>query len=170
MLKKAYRLLREVIWAFLHKVADIMTHYSEEQYLNIHSGRMSLLVQLNNTRTARALYSLASRELNDEPIIESGKLLGKELYFLVPLRAWRRFLPDWRRWREVHFGDVAYWPKGGFLCIFFGPTGVNPSGQILPVAPVVVVGRIIDGMGTFEYFNELSLVYIEVTSEPHLSR
>jgi len=167
--RQFYKVLRATIWAFIHKIDDMTTHYRNDRFLNVQSGRMSLLVQLNNTRTARALYSLASRQLNDEPIIESGKLYGKELYFLIPLRAWRRFVPDWQRRREVRLGDVAYWSRGGYLCFFFGQTPNTPSTQILPVAPVVVVGRIMEGMDTFRHFTEFSLVRVDGTSEPSLT-
>jgi hypothetical protein len=140
---------------------DMSTHYSNNRFLHVQSGRMSLLVQLNDKRTSRALYSLASRELDDEKIIESGKLHGKELYFLIPLRAWRRFVPDWQRRRQVRLGDVAYWPGGRYLCIYFGPKPNNPPGQIVPHAPVVVVGRIVEGMDTFRHFTEYSLVRLD---------
>ncbi len=45
--------------------------------------------------------------------------------------------------REVNFFDVAYWPEGNALCLFYGPTPISKDGQILAYSPVNIVGRII---------------------------
>ena len=45
--------------------------------------------------------------------------------------------------REVSFLDVAYWPEGNALCLFYGPTPISKDGQILAYSPVNIVGRII---------------------------
>ncbi|HEY7695137.1 MAG TPA: cyclophilin-like fold protein [Nitrososphaeraceae archaeon] len=45
--------------------------------------------------------------------------------------------------REVDYLDVAYWPEGNALCLFYGPTPVSRDGQILAYSPVNLVGRII---------------------------
>jgi uncharacterized protein len=39
--------------------------------------------------------------------------------------------------------DVAYWPEGRALCLFYGPTPISKQGQILPYSPVNIIGRII---------------------------
>jgi len=44
---------------------------------------------------------------------------------------------------EVNFLDVAYWPEGNALCLFYGPTPISKEGQILAYSPVNIVGRII---------------------------
>ena len=39
--------------------------------------------------------------------------------------------------------DVAYWPEGNALCLFYGPTPISKSPEeILPYSPVNVVGKI----------------------------
>jgi hypothetical protein len=45
---------------------------------------------------------------------------------------------------EVNELDVAYWPKGKALCLFFGPTPLSNDGKILAYSPVNIVGKIID--------------------------
>lgn len=45
--------------------------------------------------------------------------------------------------REVNLFDVAYWPEGNALCLFFGPTPISKEGKILAYSPVNIVGRII---------------------------
>ena len=44
----------------------------------------------------------------------------------------------------VNLLDVAYWPEGNALCLFYGPTPISRSpDEILPYSPVNVVGKII---------------------------
>ncbi|MDH3501454.1 MAG: cyclophilin-like fold protein [Nitrosopumilus sp.] len=43
----------------------------------------------------------------------------------------------------VNLNDVAYWPKGKAICLFFGPTPIGKKGEITPASPVNVVGKII---------------------------
>lgn len=44
--------------------------------------------------------------------------------------------------KEVDYLDVAYWPEGNALCLFYGPTPISTDGQILAYSPVNIVGRI----------------------------
>jgi uncharacterized protein len=44
--------------------------------------------------------------------------------------------------REVNLFDVAYWPEGNALCLFYGPTPISTEGKILAYSPVNIVGRI----------------------------
>ena len=40
--------------------------------------------------------------------------------------------------------DVAYWPEGNALCLFYGPTPISKSpDEILPYSPVDIVGKIV---------------------------
>jgi hypothetical protein len=44
----------------------------------------------------------------------------------------------------VNLLDVAYWPEGNALCLFYGPTPISESpDKILPYSPVNIVGKII---------------------------
>ena len=40
--------------------------------------------------------------------------------------------------------DVAYWPEGRALCLFYGPTPISKNEKILAYSPVNIVGKIID--------------------------
>jgi hypothetical protein len=47
---------------------------------------------------------------------------------------------------EVNLLDVAYWPEGNALCLFYGPTPISKKGEsnkILPYSPVNIVGKIV---------------------------
>jgi hypothetical protein len=43
----------------------------------------------------------------------------------------------------VSLMDVAYWPQGNALCLFFGRTPISKGNEIKPYSPVNVVGRIV---------------------------
>ena len=44
---------------------------------------------------------------------------------------------------SVDLNDVAYWPTGQAICLFYGPTPIGNHGEITPVSPVNVIGKII---------------------------
>jgi hypothetical protein len=43
----------------------------------------------------------------------------------------------------VNLNDVAYWPNGKAICLFFGPTPIGKKGEIKPYSPVNVIGKIV---------------------------
>jgi uncharacterized protein len=45
--------------------------------------------------------------------------------------------------REVNELDVAYWPEGNALCLFYGPTPISKNGKILAYSPVNIVDKIV---------------------------
>ena len=44
----------------------------------------------------------------------------------------------------VELNDVAYWPTGKAICLFYGPTPIGKRGEIKPYSPVNVIGKIIN--------------------------
>lgn len=42
---------------------------------------------------------------------------------------------------EVNVGDIAYWPEGRCICIFFGPTPISDTEKPVPASPVVIIGK-----------------------------
>ena len=42
----------------------------------------------------------------------------------------------------VSLNDVAYWPQGKAICLFYGPTPIGKKGEITPASPVNVIGKI----------------------------
>jgi len=45
---------------------------------------------------------------------------------------------------EVSKLDVAYWPEGKALCLFYGPTPISKDGKIYAYSPVKIVGKSLD--------------------------
>ena len=43
----------------------------------------------------------------------------------------------------VELNDVAYWPTGKAICLFFGPTPIGKKGEIKPYSLVNVIGKIL---------------------------
>ena len=43
----------------------------------------------------------------------------------------------------VQLNDVAYWPTGKAICLFYGPTPIGKPGEITPASPVNILGKII---------------------------
>ena len=71
------------------------------------------------------------------PATSRANLWGDEVYFELPLE----HPPEGGR-AEVDVGDVAWWPAGNCLCLFFGPTPASPRERPVAASPVNVIGRI----------------------------
>lgn len=58
--------------------------------------------------------------------------------------------------------DVAYWPEGNALCLFYGSTPISKSpDEILPYSPVNIVGKIITRDDILAEFKDHSTVVIK---------
>jgi uncharacterized protein len=58
--------------------------------------------------------------------------------------------------------DVAYWPEGNAMSLFYGSTPISKSpNEILPYSPVNVVGKIITKDDILEEFKDHSMVVIK---------
>lgn len=44
----------------------------------------------------------------------------------------------------VDLMDIAYWPTGKAICLFFGPTPIGKKGEIKPYSPVNIIGKIVN--------------------------
>lgn len=98
--------------------------------LKLSVGDVEASAWLNDTDTARKVMEAL-------PIASSVNVWGDEIYFAIPVHT------DPEQPREtVELGDIAYWPQGSALCVFFGRTPVSEGDEIRPISPVNVVGRI----------------------------
>ncbi|MEM2536366.1 MAG: cyclophilin-like fold protein [Candidatus Hadarchaeales archaeon] len=71
------------------------------------------------------------------PFEGRAKKWGEEIYFEVPVK-----MGEEKARREVEVGEVAYWPEGGCLCFFFGPTPASEDEKPVAYSPVNVIGRV----------------------------
>jgi hypothetical protein len=44
----------------------------------------------------------------------------------------------------VELFDVAYWPTGKAICLFYGPTPIGDKNEIRPYSPVNIIGKILN--------------------------
>jgi hypothetical protein len=56
---------------------------------------------------------------------------------------------------EVNELDVAYWPEGNALCLFYGPTPISKNGKILAYSPVNIIGKILDSSNKHIILNRI---------------
>lgn len=78
----------------------------------------------------------AKKILESLPIESKVNRWGDEIYFDTGIVA-----PVQGATLDVEVGDVAYWPEGTSLCIFFGPTPASLKDKPVPASEVVVIGR-----------------------------
>jgi len=70
------------------------------------------------------------------PISSTVNRWGEEIYFNVPVT-----VPHTKPTLDVSVGDLAYWPEGPCLCIFFGRTPASHGTEPRPASEVTVVGH-----------------------------
>jgi len=61
---------------------------------------------------------------------------------------------------HVELMDVAYWPQGHALCLFFGPTPISKGDKIKPYSPVNIIGRIVGRENIAKRFDHSTPVVI----------
>lgn len=70
------------------------------------------------------------------PLTATAQRWGDEIYFDVPVTM-KNTTPT----REVKVGDIAYWPDGPSLCIFFGKTPASKGNEPRPASDVTIIGH-----------------------------
>jgi hypothetical protein len=101
-----------------------------ERRIRITAGDREVTAVLNDSNTADTVWETL-------PIESSGSTWGDEIYFRTPLQ-----IEVENAQEVVDMGDVAYWPPGQALCLFFGPTPASQGNEIRPASAVNVLGRI----------------------------
>jgi hypothetical protein len=88
--------------------------------------------ELFDTPTGRAVAEVL-------PLETQFQTWGDEFYFSVPMDP-QPLEAD--AGVEMRVGDIAYWPEGNALAIFFGPTPASRGAEPVAYGPVNRVGRI----------------------------
>ena len=102
----------------------------EERRIKIAAGDIEVTAVLNDGLTADLVWSAL-------PVEASGSTWGDEIYFRTSIHAEEDDAQE-----VVGMGDVAYWPPGQALCLFFGSTPASRGDEIRPASPVNVVGKL----------------------------
>jgi len=90
-----------------------------------------------NPKTAKAI-------LQALPIESTANRWGDEVYFETPVKMGLE-----NSVQDVEVGDVAYWPPGRAVCIFFGPTPVSKGNRPRAYSPVNVFAKIVGDAKVF---------------------
>jgi uncharacterized protein len=73
---------------------------------------------------------------------------GDEIYFETDISA-----PADGQTMDVQVGDVAYWPQGKCICVFFGRTEASKTDKPVPASPVVIIGHTMATPGELREIN-----------------
>jgi hypothetical protein len=120
--------------------------------IRISAGPVSAIAELADTSTTQAI-------LDALPITGRASTWGDEVYFAIPINADEE---DARA--VVEAGDLAYWPPGSALCIFFGPTPASHGSEIRPASPVNIVGRVHGDAAVFGQVRDGMPVHVELVA------
>ena len=96
-------------------------------------GKLQLTGQLNDSPTAQAIA-------DQLPVTIRMSRWGEEYYGSLPKNPDIGQAPDAREVMAV--GELAYWPPGNALCLFFGPTPASEGGEPRAASPVNPVGML----------------------------
>jgi len=75
------------------------------------------------------------------PFTSRANRWGDEIYFELPTKL---KLEGEKTLMEI--GEVAYWPEGNSLCLFFGPTPVSKDEKPVAYSDVKPLGVVIQGL------------------------
>ena len=92
-------------------------------------------IELDNSRSPNTVKAI----LENLPIKVNINRWGDELY----TEKTKIIEEEEDAKKEVNLLDVAYWPEGNALCLFYGPTPISKEEKIFAYSPVNIVGRII---------------------------
>ena len=96
----------------------------------------NITIELDDTSSPKT----CARFLKSLPFSVTAHIWGEEIYTdESPIIQSEENAKD-----LVNLNDVAYWPNGKAVCLFFGPTPIGKKGEIKPYSPVNVIGKIIN--------------------------
>ena len=94
-------------------------------------GEIEAVILTKNPKTAQAV-------LDALPFEGIVNVWGDEIYFTIPVDA-----DEEEGQQDMEVGDIAYWPMGKAMCVFFGPTPVSENDKPRAYSPVNLFGRIV---------------------------
>ena len=104
--------------------------------------KLSIEGELNDSPTSKAL-------INSLPIEGISQIWGDEIYFSTSIS---KENDEWAK-ETVDLGDIAFWPPGNAICLFFGPTPVSSGNEIRPASATNVMGKIIGDLEELKTIN-----------------
>ena len=114
-------------------------------------GDLELRAELNDSPSSEKLRALF-------PLEFSMSRWGDEFYGDCGIKT--ELSQDARDVMEI--GELAVWPTGRALCIFFGPTPASEGNELRAVSPVNPVGKLMSGTGDLKKLGSTIHAKIEI--------
>jgi len=113
----------------------------------------SVSVELDDSQSPKTVKAI----LENLPIEVNINKWGQELYTdRTPIAAQEENAKS-----EISLLDVAFWPEGNALCLFYGSTPISKDSKILPASPVNIVGRITSQQNIIDKVKDTTRVVIK---------
>ena len=100
--------------------------------LRITIGTLVVFAKLNDSKTAKLIW-------DNLPFEAPAELWGDEVYFYIKPKT--DIEKEYGK-EVVEVGDIAYWPQGPCMCLFFGLTPKSKNNKIMPASTVNVFGTL----------------------------
>ena len=95
----------------------------------------NILLELDDTNSPKTVQNFVEKL----PFTVDLNVWGDEIYTSeTPISE-----PEENAKSPVNLYDVAYWPTGKAICLFYGPTPIGNPGEITPASPVNIIGKIL---------------------------
>ncbi len=117
-------------------------------------GDLELSAELNKSSTSKTLASIL-------PLEFTMSRWGDEYYGNCGINAEL----DTGSREVMEIGELAVWPVGNALCIFFGPTPASHGDEPRAASPVNPVGRLTDAPEQLKKLNSSIKVKIELLQQ-----
>ncbi|NLI73200.1 MAG: hypothetical protein GX369_00290 [Euryarchaeota archaeon] len=118
------------------------------KHISLIIGDSDYIIELNDTDAANAIWLSA-------PFEARTNAWGGEIYFEIPVDA---ELENGKKVLEP--GEVAYWPQGRAMCVFYGPTPISKNGKPEAISEVTPIGRLVGDPYRFESVGDRMKVLI----------
>ena len=125
------------------------------QQIRITSGQVKLTAKLNDSPSAKALMKMV-------PLKSSMSRWGDEYYGDCGLEVKEE--PRARTLMKV--GELAVWPPGSALCIFFGPTPASTADEPRAASKVNPIGWVTSQLEPLKELGSSIKVRVELADTP----
>ena len=114
-------------------------------------GDFQIQAMLNDSPTSKALLDIL-------PIQGSAQIWGEEIYFSTDVDINE---DEWAK-ETVELGDIAFWPPGKAVCLFFGPTPISGSGEISPASSTNIRGKLLGDLDILKSINSGTTIKVDL--------
>ncbi len=91
------------------------------------------------------------------PFEGAANVWGEEVYFDIPINS-----KEEDSQQEMEEGDIAFWPAGGAMCIFFGPTPASETEKPKAYSPVNLFARVIGDAKVFRKIKDGEIIQVRL--------